>query len=148
MNVVIRRITETPNATLSLLSVDGRDCCFVLEDGPRAVKVPGQTRIPAGVYPLGLRTKSPMALDYDSRFKNMGHAGMLWIKDIPGFEYVYFHVGNTVRDTAGCPLVGTGAVMRGGVLTISGSEVAYQEVYPVILEAILGTTPVLLAVIR
>lgn len=148
LNIVIRKITETPDSTLSLLTVDGLDCCFVLEDGPRAIKVPGKTRIPGGVYHLGLRKQSPMATRYDARFKHINHAGMIVIRDIPGFEHVYIHVGNTIRDTAGCPLVGTGAVMRGGVLTVTGSAVAYQELYPALLAAIQSGDTVMLEVIR
>jgi hypothetical protein len=148
MKLALRLITETPEATLSILTVDGTDFCFILEDGHKDVKVPGKTRIPAGLYPMGLRTKSPMAMKYDSKFAAIRHSGMLHILNIPKFENVYFHIGNTVLDTAGCPLVGTGAVMSSGALTVTGSTVAYQELYPAVWAAILSGTPVTLAVVR
>ncbi|NIP88730.1 MAG: hypothetical protein GWN84_03285, partial [Gammaproteobacteria bacterium] len=34
------------------------------------------------------------------------HEGMLWIREIPNFEWVYLHCGADHEDTAGCPLLG------------------------------------------
>ena len=34
------------------------------------------------------------------------HKGMLWVRDVPGFEYILIHTGNTDEHTAGCLIVG------------------------------------------
>lgn len=75
-----------------------------LEDEYRARKVPGETSIPAGIYEIRLRTEGGMHQKYARRFP--WHVGMLWLQDVPGFEWIYIHIGNDDDDTDGCILVG------------------------------------------
>lgn len=105
--------------------------CYTLEDEFRLVKVPGETRIPHGYYFLDLRTDSPMSDRYAARYPEI-HRGMIWLRDVPGFEWVYLHVGNDDDDTDGCILVGDTA-QRG---FIGQSVAAYRRVYPPIASAI------------
>lgn len=115
---------------------------FVVEepyrDGP---KIPGETCIPAGSRRLGLRTEGGMHADYSRRFS--WHKGMLWILDVPDFEYVYYHIGNFVvgrnDDTLGCPLVNTSLVERAdGELDGQGSTAAYKRLYEAVVPHILA----------
>lgn len=104
--------------------------CFTLEDQFQKVKVKAETRIPAGTYKVTLRTDGPMHERYAQRFGPL-HKGMLWIRDVPGFEYVYLHCGNTDQQTEGCPLLGdvaTESVHQRG--SLANSETAYRRVYP------------------
>ena len=46
-----------------------------------------------------------MLIISQSKYGDM-HKGMLWVRDIPGFEYILIHTGNTDEHTSGCLLVG------------------------------------------
>ena len=102
MTLRLVREPTTDGATFGVLFVDGHYSCFALEDAVReqagqpvsAWKVPGQTSIPAGRYRVivtpSVRFKQPLPL----------------LLDVPGFEGVRIHAGNTIADTEGCILVG------------------------------------------
>jgi hypothetical protein len=106
------------------------------------VKVPGETRIPAGTYQIKLRPEGGMNAKYAARFP-ADHRGMLWLQDVPGFEWVYIHIGNTDDDTLGCILVGDTANIEG---TLARSEQAYRRIYGTISNAILAGEPVSITV--
>ena len=112
--------------------------CYTLEDEQRDVKVWGETRIPAGTYKLGLRTEGGFHNRYLSRYGADFHKGMIWVLDVPGFEWILWHSGNTDENTAGCLLLGntqtSNLVAKDGFI---GSSVdAYKFVYPRVLAAI------------
>tara|TARA_B100000287_G_C20656200_1_gene788641 strand:+ start:1483 stop:2244 length:762 start_codon:yes stop_codon:yes gene_type:complete len=114
--------------------------CYTLEDEyrPMSEKVMGETRIPAGRYKCTLRTEGGFHAKYTKKYKDM-HKGMIWVRDIPNFEWVLFHTGNTDESTAGCLIFGDTQQQN---ITLSkdgfvGSSVnAYKRVYPPIAEAI------------
>jgi hypothetical protein len=109
-----------------------RFLCFTLEDEFRTVKKYGETRIPPGRYRVTLRRRGGFHQRYEERFPHI-HKGMLWIRDVPGFEYVLLHCGNTDDDTAGCLLVGdvvTQNVTSEG--SLADSTAASRRIYPVL----------------
>jgi len=112
--------------------------CYTLEDEQRDVKVWGETRIPAGTYKLGLRTEGGFHNRYLSRYGADFHKGMIWVLDVPGFEWILWHSGNTDENTAGCLLLGntqtSNLVAKDGF--IGNSRDAYKLVYPRVLAAI------------
>tara|TARA_R100001594_G_scaffold150364_1_gene211247 strand:- start:3287 stop:3661 length:375 start_codon:yes stop_codon:yes gene_type:complete len=66
------------------------------------------------------------------------HKGMIHVNDVPGFEYILWHTGNTDENTAGCLLLGdsqtSNLVQKDGFV---GSSVnAYKKVYPYVAAAI------------
>lgn len=107
MLIRVDRYISSNEATLSRIYVDGFPQCFGLEDEYRAVKAPGETRIPAGEYQITLRAWGGFHERYaeDRRIRDI-HIGMLWVRDVPNFEYILIHVGNTEKDTDGCLIVG------------------------------------------
>ena len=89
------RVSE--KSTMGELWVDGRGECYTLEDKrrePGEPKIPGKTAIPEGEYKI--------ILDFSNRFQRI----MPHILNVPNFEGIRIHAGNTEADTAGCILVG------------------------------------------
>ena len=101
MNLMLIREDDPLNKhNFGQLWVDGMYFGETLEDKDRyleagEVKVDGDTAIPRGRYPV--------TLSMSQRFGRV----MPEIQDVPGFTGVRIHGGNTEKDTAGCPLLGS-----------------------------------------
>jgi len=111
--------------------------CYTLEDEYREEKVAGETRIPAGTYDLVLRKVGGFHGRYLKKYGEM-HKGMLWVWDVPNFEYILIHTGNTDEHTAGCLLVGDSQqsnLIKSDGFTGSSTQ-AYKRIYPPIAAAI------------
>ena len=110
---------------------------YTLEDEQRNEKVYGETRIPDGTYKLDLRKTGGYHQKFSKRCKDI-HIGMLHVTNVPGFEYILIHCGNTDEHTAGCLLVGdsqeNNQITKDGF--IGKSTQAYKRIYPRIAEAI------------
>ncbi len=105
MDILVDRAVSNHDVTISRVYIDGKFFCHGLEDEYRARKVPGETRIPAGCYNLGIRDEGGFHNRYSVLFPDL-HRGMVEICSVPDFQYVLIHVGNFDRDTAGCLLLG------------------------------------------
>ena len=134
MKLTAIRFAGNDDTSLSLLWIDKVFECFGLEDERREVKVAGETRIPPGTYRITLRDEGGMTGRYRARFPDM-HQGMLWLRDVPGFEWVYIHIGNTEDHTEGCLLVGQGCDTGGDQWRVSRSAAAYKALYHNVLDA-------------
>ena len=108
--------------------------CYTLEDEARTVKQWGETRIPAGTYKLTLRAEGGFHSRYLAKFGAEFHKGMIYVNEVPNFEYILWHIGNDDDDTAGCLLVGKTSQDN----FIGSSTTAYKEIYPPIRDAILN----------
>ncbi len=123
MNPEIWRYSSDDQSTLGMLVVPRGVLCWTLEDQPR---------IPAGRYRLTLRTEGGMHERYALHWPAI-HRGMLWLRDVPGFEGAYLLVVDDEVDTAGCPLLGEYRNER--ERTIGASRTAYRRVYPILAGA-------------
>lgn len=98
MKLKLVRIAKRENYTIGKLYVEGEYFCDTLEDRVRDLsvekKIPGETAIPAGKYDL-IVSMSP-------RFKRE----LPRLLNVPYFEGILIHRGNTEKDTSGCILVG------------------------------------------
>ena len=91
---LIRRLL-TESVTIGDLYIGEHHFCSTLEDTVRSgEKVYGKTAIPAGRYQV--------RLTYSNRFKRV----MPQLMNVPNFEGIRIHSGNTEKDTEGCILVG------------------------------------------
>ena len=129
--ITVERITFTDKSTIGELHIDGDKFCSTLEDTCRkGPKIAGKTAIPMGRYQV--------IIDYSERFKKeMPH-----LLDVPGFEGIRIHSGNTSEDTLGCILLG----MRTGVDVIYDSRIAYDK-FVVLLKERLAKGPVHISVL-
>ena len=144
MNLEVIRFSSGTDSTNGILfetiqqgnEIDGifkqtKFLAYTLEDEQRNEKVFGETRIPNGTYKLGLRKVGGYHAKYSKRFSHI-HIGMLHVLDVPGFEYILIHCGNTDEHTAGCLLVGdsqeNNQIKKDGF--IGKSSQAYKRIYP------------------
>lgn len=121
MRIEVRRVLNDDGITLSKVYIDGVFICFGLEDPIREKKVYAETAIPDGVYKVGTR--------WSPRFSKKFNHDMLWVKDVPGFEYILIHWGNTVVDTAGCLLLGNRLGIVKNRIAVVNSVATYEKFY-------------------
>ena len=130
----VLRYSSGADSTLGLLSEvgpEGREfLAYTLEDEWRENKVSAETRIPEGTYDIKLRTTGGFHSRYANKFGDW-HKGMLHVQDVPGFEYILIHTGNTDEHTMGCLLVADTSqqnITKEGFIGASTS--AYKRIYP------------------
>ena len=141
MELEVLRFSSQKDSTHGLLfentDIGKRFLCYTLEDEARALKVKGETRIPAGIYKIELRAAGGFHNRYAKKYPGI-HQGMLHVTDVPGFEWILIHTGNTDEHTAGCLLVGDS--QENNLLLPDGfigkSVNAYKRIYPSIAKAI------------
>ena len=133
-NIEVLRYSSGVDSTLGILSENGPDgrefLAYTLEDEFREEKVSAETRIPEGTYDVKLRTTGGFHSRYAAKFGDW-HKGMLHVQDVPGFEYILIHTGNTDEHTMGCLLVAdssTQNITKDGFIGASVS--AYKRIYP------------------
>lgn len=98
MKLRVERLWKKPTYTVGRLYVDGKLYCNTLEDVVRDLtkeaKVPGKTAIPAGTYKV--------IFNWSPKFgRNLPR-----LLNVPHFDGILIHPGNTADDSAGCILVG------------------------------------------
>lgn len=111
MKIEVKRIAKRSTYTIGKMYIDGNYFCDTLEDVDRGInqkdsldtikkiKVAGATAIPAGTYKV--------IVNMSPKFQR----NLPRLIDVPGFEGILIHRGNTDKDTAGCILVGENKVV-------------------------------------
>jgi hypothetical protein len=112
----LKRFYFTSESTIGELYLDGSFECYTLEDCVRApgVKIPGKTAIGAGSFDV--------VIDMSARFKRR----MPHVLDVPMFEGIRIHAGNTAADTEGCILVAVNRLVD----RVTQSVIAYDRLFP------------------
>ena len=123
MKLKVVRQPSDDTCTLGELFVNDEHECYTLEDVVRpegSPKVFGQTAIPYGTYSVSITFSPHFQRD------------LPLLANVPDFEGVRIHPGNTAADTEGCLLVGEGA----GRDEILRSVAAFNQLFPKIRDAI------------
>lgn len=118
MKLTLQRIARKSTYTIGKLYVDNKYFCDTLEDIDRGIsqhtplseirriKLPSETAIPTGTYNVTLDVYSPKFGSNSFYYKHANKGRLPRLLNIPGFEGVLIHCGNTAKDSAGCILVG------------------------------------------
>lgn len=98
MKLRVERLWKKDTYTIGKLYVDDKYFCNTLEDTVRDLskekKIPGKTAIPYGEYKV--------VFNWSPKFgRNLPR-----LLNVPAFEGILIHPGNTANDSAGCILVG------------------------------------------
>lgn len=127
MKIEVIRNQLTSVSTIGSMYVNGMWECYTLEDVVRkGPKVPGKTAIQEGTY--GVR------VTFSNRFKR----DLPLLDNVPGFEGIRIHPGNTDADTEGCILVGRAK----SIDRIYNSRDAFDTLYSRILAAWMNHEPI------
>ena len=138
MKLKVARLFDNGDSSLGIFSINGKPEAFTVEDEKRDIKVKKETRIPEGTYEVKLRTEGTHHEHYKKKY-GAKHFGMLHIVNIPNFQFVLIHIGNSDEDTEGCLLPGLTADLS--TMTIGSSTVAYEKIYNIIApELVAGGT--------
>ena len=130
MKLTLKRIALKPTYTIGRLYIDNNYFCDTLEDTVRDLnkngkfdngekKIYAKTAIPYGTYEIKW-TYSPRFKKYTPQLMN-----------VPSFEGIRIHAGNTSADTEGCLLLGENKKV-GMVLN---SRATINKFYPLIKKA-------------
>lgn len=126
-DLIVDRYLSNADATLSRVYLGEKFLCHGLEDEFRTDKVAGETRIPAGRYRLTLRTWGGFHNRYKRKFND--HIGMIWVRDVPNFQFILWHIGNFETNTDGCLLLGEGDEQA---MAVWNSGKTYRQVYSIV----------------
>ena len=123
MELILKRIALRSEYTIGKLYVDGEYVCDTIEDTVRdldkdgkfangEVKIPGKTAIPYGRYEITMKVKSPKYSNFTKYSWAKKYDGYLpRLLNVPHFDGVLIHVGNSALDSEACVLVGENKVV-------------------------------------
>lgn len=116
----LTRVQKDSDVTIGELKIGLLHICWVLEDPVRELpgvsvedwKIKGETAIPVGKYKI------------ERTFSNRFQHTTPQLMDVPGFQGIRIHPGNTTEDTEGCLLPG----LERRSNSVGSSQLAYREI--------------------
>ena len=142
MELKLNRIARKNGYTIGRLSINGKYFCDTLEDSDRGLsssmsldvlkkkKLPHITAIPTGRYQITMDVISPR-FSKSKFYQQFGEGRVPRLLNVPAYQGILIHCGNTAKDTDGCILVGKNTKV-GMVLD---SKQTYANLYPLLEEA-------------
>lgn len=115
MQLTLTRVVTSEKGTFGILRRGKIPLCVTCED-PWLNNQVGESCIPAGVYEVGPHGHP------GSKYKDV------WIfKEVPGRTGILIHGGNTIHNTRGCILVGSGFNMFSDVPGVTNSQATLDK---------------------
>ncbi|WP_157585096.1 DUF5675 family protein [Runella zeae] len=161
--ITIQRYNPKSDWTISRVFIDGVLDGFAVEDEIREKKLKGETAIWYGRYKLGHRYSPKFSKyflwsekaqklipnpKYNKKYNEKGFRELhkkyddwkehqlIWVLNVPQFEFILIHWGNTDLDSDGCIIIGRGlGVVKGreGVLFSQSYYIEfYEKVFPLV----------------
>lgn len=143
MKLTLYRKYKLSTYTIGKLYINGQYFCDTIEDRDRGlrqdmpieqikkIKIKNETAIPTGTYEITLNVVSPKYEKVPWYYTNLRHGRVPRLLDVPGYEGVLIHAGNTAKDSAGCILVGENKV-KGQVIN---SRQTLKKLYALMIDA-------------
>lgn len=141
MEIKVKRYVFGDTYTMGMLYINGKYMCDTLEDKDMGlssnmkldeilkIKQKHNTAIPYGTYTISMNTVSPKYSNFTRYSWAKPMQGKIpRLLDVPGYDGVLIHPGNTDKDTSGCILVGK-SITKG---SISRSQVTFKNLYDVL----------------
>ena len=129
MELKLKRIALRDTYTIGKLYVNGRYFCDTCEDKVRDLtkepKVYGETAIPFGRYEVTLKVQSAKYAQRASYDWCKGYLPRLL--NVPHFEGILIHAGNTAYDSSGCLIVGENKVKGKVINSMATLKKLYAE---------------------
>jgi hypothetical protein len=121
LQLVLNRVTNSDEMCIGEVYINEKFQCFTCEDTVRypGIKIPGKTAIPAGAYEI--------FVTMSTRFQRM----LPLLINVPMFEGIRIHPGNTALDTEGCILPGMIKTTNG----VGSSRIAFEGLFQKINDA-------------
>jgi len=132
MDLLLKRTTKTDKSTIGELYINGTFECYILEDVDRGLsssmplaelqkkKVYAKTAIPTGKYEI--------VISFSNRFKKL----LPLVANVPAYEGIRIHAGNTAEHTEGCLLPGTSKAAN----FVGNSRTAFNNLFKKIQTAV------------
>ena len=124
MKITVERFSETDIDDIGKVYVDGQFICYSIENPDRDKKIIDITAIPEGTYKVGKRLSPHFNCEVP------------WIMDVPGFQDVLIHWGNTVTSTHGCLVVGMRIGQLDGQRAVLDSKIAWDKLSKIIFDTL------------
>lgn len=139
MEVLVKRIAKKDKYTIGKVYIDGKYLCDSIEDKDRGldqsmditeiqkIKVKHQTAIPTGTYRLTINVQSP-SFSKKTYYMNFCKGYVPRILNVPGFDGILLHKGNTQDDSSGCIILGYNKVVG----KVIDSQKAFESFYNIL----------------
>ncbi len=127
--IKVERFLHHPDCEISRVYVRDTYFYFAIEDAQRTTKIKGETCIPLGTYNLSTR--------FSPKFSPRLNQQMIWVQDVPGFQFIVIHTGNTISDTEGCLILGERIGILNNKDAVLNSKPTYNRFYTSVIDDII-----------
>ncbi|MEZ5195997.1 MAG: DUF5675 family protein [Bacteroidales bacterium] len=135
------RYSDNGNTTVGLLNVNGQFYCYTLEDTYHEEKIPGETRIPAGIYTIQFKKElTELTKKYREKYSEW-FTWHLELQNVPEYNSIYIHNGGDHTHTEGCILVSDSLSITDASTTLTNSRMTFQFLYKFLKEKLDNNVP-------